>query len=433
MKITMYKIFKYSVAFFLLFIFAGWTSWQTEYYKINLLIYKDAGGNAKTIKSANDWYNRRNQILDSMQKVMGPLPDATKKVPLDLQVIEDVHIDGIRRMKISFAVEKNDRVPAYLLIPVDHKKPVPGILCLHQTIKIGKEEPAGLGGSPNLSYALELARRGYVTLAPDYPNFGEYSFDPYSSGYVSATMKGIWNHMAAVDLLQSLPDVDPDRIGCIGHSLGGHNSLFLAVFDTRIKAVVTSCGFTSFFKYYNGDLTGWSHRGYMPRIATAYEKSPARMPFDFTEIIAALAPRPVFINAPLRDTNFEVSGVYDCVNAAKPVYKLLKAPDKIVMINPDAPHNFPPAAREAAYKFLDKELKFQKSRKECVNSSERTRLPGLTGRQAGCKLQKIKKISAKDSILKLSDLHIFERDCITMFLEKDVPITCLTGICFTWI
>jgi dienelactone hydrolase len=358
----MKKIINYSIAFFLLFLFTGSTSWQSAPDTINLLVYKDAGGNIKTVKSARDWNKRRNQILDGMQQVMGPLPDGSKKVPPDLQIIKETQVEGVRLIKISFAAEKNDRVPAYLLIPVDLKRRVPGMLCLHQTIAIGKEEPAGLGGSQNLHYAMELARRGYVTLAPDYPNYGEYSFDPYTNGYMSATMKGIWNHMAAVDLLQSLPEVDPERIGCIGHSLGGHNTLFLAVFDARIKAVVTSCGFNSFFKYYNGDLTGWSHKGYMPRIASVYEKKPAKMPFDFTEILAAIAPRPVFINAPLKDSNFEVSGVYDCVNAAKPVYKLLKAPDKLVMTNPDAPHDFPPDAREAAYNFLDKELKYTRKR-----------------------------------------------------------------------
>ena len=379
----MKKFYNYSIAFFLLFIFAGWISWQSDPGKINLLVYKDAGGNEKTVKSAKDWNKRRNQILEGMQQVMGPLPDVSKKVPLDLQIIEETQIDGVRRIKISFATEKNDRVPAYLLIPLAIKGRVPGILCLHQTIKIGKEEPAGLGGSPNLNYALELAKRGYVTLAPDYPNFGEYSFDPYKNGYLSATMKGIWNHMAAVDLLQSLPEVDPDRIGCIGHSLGGHNTLFLAVFDTRIKAVVTSCGFTSFFKYYGGDLTGWSHKGYMPRIASIYEKNPARMPFDFTEIIGALAPRPVFINAPLKDSNFEVSGVYDCVNAAKPVYKLLKASDKIVMTNPDVPHDFPPDARKAAYDFLDNELKFQTSSIGGKNSPDKNFSAGKKNKWPG--------------------------------------------------
>ena len=185
------------------------------------------------------------------------------------------------------------------------------MLCLHQTTRIGKGEPAGLGGKPDLQYARELAERGYVTLAPDYPNFGDYHVDAYAMGYASTTMKGIWNHMRAVDLLRSLPEVDGKRIGVIGHSLGGHNSLFLAAFDTRIRAIVTSCGFNSFAKYMKGDLTGWSHKGYMPRIASEYGKDPARMPFDFPGVLAALAPRPVFINAPLNDANFEVSGVRD--------------------------------------------------------------------------------------------------------------------------
>jgi hypothetical protein len=72
-----------------------------------------------------------------------------------------------------------------------------------------------------------------------------------------------------------------------------------------------------------------------------------------------VAPRALFINAPIHDSNFEVSGVYDCVNAAKPVYELFKAVDKLIMINPDAPHDFPPEARTEAYKFLDRELDFQ--------------------------------------------------------------------------
>ncbi len=193
---------------------------------------------------------------------------------------------------------------------------------------------------------------------PDYPNFGDYKFDPYSHGYASATMKAIVNHRRAIDLLQAMPEVDPERIAVIGHSLGGHNSLFLAAFDPRIKAVVTSCGFTSFFKYMGGDLTGWSHKGYMPRIAQVYGRNPARMPFDFTELLAYLAPRPVFINAPLGDDNFDVSGVSDCVNAALPIYRrLYKAEQNLQVVHPEGGHDFPPQVRQAAYRFLDQALK----------------------------------------------------------------------------
>ncbi|MBL7223721.1 MAG: alpha/beta fold hydrolase [Candidatus Brocadiae bacterium] len=291
-----------------------------------------------------------------MQLVMGELPAASRKVPLDVRLHEEVRLPKFTRKKITFAVEKGDRVPAYLLIPHGLVGRAPAMLCLHPTSRLGKGVAVGLGPKPNRNHAEELAERGYVTLAPDYPNMGDYKVDPHAYGYASATMKGIWNHMRAVDLLQSLPQVDPERIGCIGHSLGGHNTMFLAVFDRRIKVMVSSCGFNAFAKYKGGDLTGWSHRGYMPRVATAYGKDPRRMPFDFTEVVAALAPRPFFVNAPLRDGNFEVSGVKDCIAAAKPVYELLGAAGKLVAAYPEAGHDFPPDARRAAYAFVDKAL-----------------------------------------------------------------------------
>src|SRR5437870_9253505 len=128
--------------------------------------------------------------------------------------------------------------------------------------------------------AAHVAERGYVTLAPDYPTQGEYQVDVYKLGYQSGSMKAIWNNMRAIDLLQSLPEVDAERIGCIGHSLGGHNTMFTAAFDTRIKALVSNCGFTSFPKYYGGQLKGWTSPRYMPRIANVYDLHPEKVPFD---------------------------------------------------------------------------------------------------------------------------------------------------------
>jgi dienelactone hydrolase len=299
----------------------------------------------------------REQILAKMQEVMGPLPGSARKVPPDLQVSETEEFEGYTRRKIDFAVEKGDRLPAYLLLPRGVKGRAPAVLCLHQTVKIGKGSPAGVGDRATLFYAVELARRGYVTLAPDYPYFGESKADPYALGYASATMKGIWNHMRCVDLLQSMDEVDGARIGCIGHSLGGHNTLFVSAFDVRIKAAVSSCGFTSFAKYYGGDLTGWSSDKYMPRIAKVYAKDPKRMPFDFPDVLSTIAPRAVFVSAPLRDANFEVSGVRDCIAAARPVFERLGAKENLQVIYPDGAHEFSDEARKAAYAFFDKQLK----------------------------------------------------------------------------
>lgn len=294
----------------------------------------------------------RAAILAAMQQVMGPLPnrpDAPPSTRFEPPMHQPTHV----RQKLRYEAQPNDFVPAWLLTP---KSPptskLPAVLCLHQTTRIGKDEPAGLGGKPNLHYAMELAEQGFLTLAPDYPNFGEYTFDPYANGYFSATMKGIFNHIRAIDLLTSLPNVDPRRIAVCGHSLGGHNSLFAAAFDTRIRSAVTSCGFTAFAKYYNGDLSGWSHKGYMPRIGEIYGKDPARMPFDFTDVLTAIAPRAIFINAPTGDSNFDVSGVLDCVRA---VSKHFPA-GRLRAVYPEAAHDFPGNIRAEAYAFLKKML-----------------------------------------------------------------------------
>ena len=291
------------------------------------------------------------EILRRMELTMGPLPRFDHKAPLHVEVLEEIKLPHYRRRKILFASPDSDRIPAYLLLP-DGSGRRPAVLCLHQTTRIGKDEPAGLGGKPNLHYAAELAERGYVALVPDYPSFGDYPYNFDDPKYVSGTMKGIVNHMRAVDLLVSLPEVDPRRIGVIGHSLGGHNSLFVASFDQRIKAVVTSCGFTLLSKYKNGNLKGWDQKRYMPLVAERYHNSAREMPWDLPDVLAAIAPRPIFVNAPLHDDNFDASGVDDCVRAVADRFPA----GSLVVVHPDCAHDFPPEIREQAYRFLDRRL-----------------------------------------------------------------------------
>ena len=172
-----------------------------------LLVVRDAAGGEQAIKTAEDWAIRRGHILAGMQAAMGPLPDRAKFPPLDVQISESTDEEGYRRVRISFAGDEKDRVPAYLLMPLGPRREqrLPAMLALHQTIGIGKGEVVGLGGSANLHYGRELAQRGYVVLAPDYPSFGDYRYDFQHSAYVSGTMKGIVNHMRAVDVLAALP------------------------------------------------------------------------------------------------------------------------------------------------------------------------------------------------------------------------------------
>ncbi len=332
--------------------------------KQDLLHYLTPSGERRVVHNRRDWAKRRAHILSNLQLVMGPVPEIRHDLPLDVKVIEEKKEATYTWRRITYVAEPGDRVPAWLYIPHGLKpnRRAPAMVSLHGTSYKTYAPNADRvpGAKPDLAdrqYARELAEQGYVVIAPDYVLLtDDYKTDPYALGYVSGTMKAVVNHMRAVDLLTSMPEVDRKRIGTIGLSLGGHNALFLAAFDTRVRTAVTSAGFNAFPKYYGGDLTGWTQTRYMPRVASVYGKDPKRMAFDFPEVLAAIAPRAVFVNAPRHDSNFEVSGVRDCVDAAKPVFALLGAAGRLEAQYPEGGHGFAREARQAAYAFLRREL-----------------------------------------------------------------------------
>ncbi len=325
--------------------------------RTNLLIYRNAQGRVAPVTSVADWHERRASILEAAQQVMGPLPGKTRRCPLEVRVEEEVDCGGYVRRFLSYAAEPGSRVPAYLLVPkpaLTNAARLPAVLALHQTHALGQKVVVGLGQSPDDDYGVELAQRGYVVLAPPYPLLADYHPDLKALGYQSGTMKAIWNNRRGLDLLASLPFVKTNGFGAIGHSLGGHTAVFTAVFDERIKVVVSSCGLDSFADYMNGNITGWTSERYMPRLR---EYPPAAIPFDFHELIGALAPRVCFLSAPLGDTNFKWRSVDAVAAAAAPVYRLYGVPENLRVEHPDCGHRFPPEMRETAYKLLDQALR----------------------------------------------------------------------------
>ncbi|HEX4148224.1 MAG TPA: prolyl oligopeptidase family serine peptidase, partial [Pirellulales bacterium] len=308
------------------------------------------------VKTPADWARRREQIVACVEQVMGRLPPPSRRVPLDVQILEETDTPKYVRRKLSYASEPGDRVPAWLLVPKAEGRR-PAMLCLHPTLNAGQDAPAADEVLPNLDYARELAELGYVCLVPLYPSFGEYAYDFEKSDYASGSMKAVWNNLRGVDLLESMAEVDGDRIGAIGHSLGGHNAIFTALFDARLHAVVSSCGFTAFHQYRQGNLAAWAKPRYMPRIASRYGNDPDRVPFDFCELVAAIAPRGFFANSPLADDNFDVQGVRQTAAEAQPVYELLGEPKRLKIVYPDGQHQFAAEQRREAYDWLAKELK----------------------------------------------------------------------------
>jgi dienelactone hydrolase len=334
---------------------------------LDILAVTDDAGDVAYATSANQWQPRRREILTAMESVMGPLPRQTDREPPAMTILKEVDCDSYIRREISYQSQPGCDTPAYLCIPKgalrDRANPVPAVLCLHPTDNVvGHDVVVGLGGRPNRQYASELAARGYVTLAPSYPLLADYQPELKQLGWESGTLKAVWDNIRGIDLLQSLPYVRDRSIGAIGHSLGGHNSVYTAVFDDRIGAVVSSCGLDSYRDYYGGDPArwvlgqGWTSERYMPRLAP-YRGRLDEIPFDFDQMLAALAPRSVLVIAPLHDSNFRADSVDRVTDEARKVFALHGQPNRLQVLHPDCKHDFPDQMRQRAYEMFDAVLK----------------------------------------------------------------------------
>jgi len=333
----------------------------------NLLQYRAADGKILPVATAAEWQHRRAEILRGMEAVMGRLPGGDRSAPPQMKVQEEADVGPYVRRLISYQSDPDSWATAYLCIPKDvlaGDRRAPAVLCLHPTDNTaGHKVVVDLGGRANRQYAAELTERGYVTLSPSYPHLADYWPNLDRLGYVSGTMKAIWDNLRGLDLLASLPYVDSTRgFGAIGHSLGGHNSIYTAVFEPRISVVVSSCGFDSFLHYYDGAEgnwyfgKGWCQIRYMPLLSN-YRGRLGEIPFDFPELLGAIAPRPFFVNAPLRDSNFQARSVDQCAAAAAPIYELLGGPGRLIVQHPDCEHDFPDGMREEAYQLIDSVLR----------------------------------------------------------------------------
>ncbi|WP_437229245.1 alpha/beta hydrolase family protein [Planctomicrobium sp. SH661] len=332
----------------------------------NQLLFRDAQGNSQAVQTVTDWQKRREETLQGLQAILGTMPGPEKRCPLDVRVEEEVDAGTYLQQRITYQSEPDCRVPAFLLIPKkglhETSPTLPAVLCLHQTDQLGPREIVGLGGNPQLWYAKELAERGYVVLAPNYPLLANYHPDLKKLGWASGLLKAAWDNQRGLDLLDSLPYVKSGKYATIGHSLGGHNSVFTALFDERLKVVISCCGLDAFVDYYQGNPDvwlperGWTQTRYVPRLA-AYRGRLQEIPFDFHEIIASLAPRSVLIVAPLQDSNFRADSVDRIAQAAQPVFNLFGVPENLQIEHPDCGHTFPPQMREKAYLLIDSILK----------------------------------------------------------------------------
>lgn len=319
------------------------------------------------IETSEQWQEHKSVLRE---RYLDLLRDQYKpdKPPLDLQVHESTVVDGVyERRLISYEVEAGERARAYLGVPLDLEGPAPAVVALHGTFPQGKERVAGLVDNPDKAYLDHLCRRGYVVIAPDHfvagdriPEEGAYDTTRFYEKHPEWTAVGkfTYEHSIAVDVLQSLDFVDGERIGAMGHSLGGHGAMFLAAYDERIRAAAGNCSAT-FFRH-NPDVENWARDHwyvYFKHIRPGLLEG-RLPPIDFHEIMALIAPRAWLDVSALNDGNpltqrqrlLMLMKVMD-------VYELEGAPDRFAFYVHGHGHAVPHESRELIYGWLDLNLK----------------------------------------------------------------------------
>lgn len=332
-----------------------------------------------TICDQESWERKRLSILKRSKTMLGEAPPV-KGDTIEPEILTELQRNGYKELKVQFSSGTGDTIKGYLLIPdgTTTSLPRPAIIALHSTGP-GASQTVGLTPKENRCYGMELAQRGYVVLAIDVISAGERIYPDYQPYYTnefynkypgwSAMDKMIFDHKRGLDYLCSLDIVDSERLGCIGHSLGGYNSFFLSAFEPRIKAAVSSCGLSPMgrtdvpYQFARGDWFVHFNPGCRDYIRAGM------IPCDMHEVMALCAPRPLFNYSAKQDTIYYPRSVQknsnilewwqvvdEALTQVSRVYEISGVEDRFVRIERDGEHDFPPDIREKAYSWLDKWL-----------------------------------------------------------------------------
>ncbi len=220
----------------------------------------------RPITTALGWARRRAELSQAWRDFIGSIPNSGRDN--SVKVVKEDRPAGVIRQLVTFEPEGGLPVEAYLLRPAGPGRGRPGAVVLHSTVDWTIRQPAGLEGPEALHIGLHLARRGYVAFCPR--NYlWQYRRDNKLETAVTwlrqrhpgvkGMAKMLLDATRAVDVLAAQPDVNPRRIGAIGHSLGAKEVLYLAAFDERVRAAVSSEGGIG-LKFSNWDCTVVSRR-----------------------------------------------------------------------------------------------------------------------------------------------------------------------------
>lgn len=313
------------------------------------------------------WQQRRDLIMRVWRDYVGPLDEpGPGTVTVRGSVVEAER--QIERRHVDLDGGAAGAIPAEILVPTGIDEPRPAVVACHPTNVDGKQAISTTTGERRTPYALELAMRGYVVIVPDMLTAGErvepgqepFHTASFYQDHPGSTMIAR-NHVdmvTALNVVCGMPEVDPDRIAAIGHSLGGYTATFLAGLDPRVRAVVNSCGFAPFRN--DPKPTRWGLRGWythLPRVNS--ELARGRVPFEFSQIAALMAPTPLFNYFGQLDAIFpHWEAIGEALGEVGRLYTALGHTDRFATLMGWGPHAFPPDIRAQAYAFLDRWLEF---------------------------------------------------------------------------
>lgn len=335
---------------------------------------------------------------EARPKVLNLLHYAPPRCDPRAEVVERVDCGTYVREKLYFNTTPDVRVPAYLLLPKGEPKRRPAIVALHdhgaffvwgkeKVIATENEHPALTAfkrtSYSGRSYGDELAKRGYVVIAIDMFYWGERRMllpsDPPAwrdrdtmsvedvaamnrrcSAQTSLIATGLFkagttwagvmflDDIRTVDYLITRPEVDPERIGCCGLSVGGFRSAHLAGLDPRIKAAVVVGWMSTYGSMLQNKLTSI---GFMKVVPGLYQH------MDLPDVVSMLAPGALMVIHGSQDGLFPPDGVQAAFDKIAAVYQKAGVPERFQSIVYEGPHEFNAEMQEKAFAWLDRWLK----------------------------------------------------------------------------
>ena len=333
--------------------------WKEQYGSYRSpLIFADGS----KVKTAKDWRRRRAELKEEWEGLLGRWPAHQAKP--EVEVLEKTQRDGIQVEKIRFNWTPNEKTTGYLLTPKKSSEPRPAVVTVYY-----EPETAIGDGSPYRDFAIQLAKRGFVTLslgtteasqartyALYHPSIKNAEVEPLSMlGY--AAVSGYY-------VLANRPEVDPQRIGVTGHSFGGKWSMFAAcLFDKFACAAWSDPGIVfdtrPSVNYWEPWYLGYHPKPWRKR-GVPTEVNPARGLYpkllagnrDLHELHALMAPRPFLVSGGSEDPPRR----WEALNHTIAVNEILGVKNRVAMTN--RPDHSPNAdSNEIIYSFFEHVLK----------------------------------------------------------------------------